>query len=63
MLLLLDTHALIWLDQDHPSLGPEARASAAFTTSQPDVNLAVPVGLNWNEHSFLSAVTTTGMVS
>ncbi len=24
------------------------------------VNEAVPVGLNWNEHSFGSATTTTG---
>ena len=24
------------------------------------VNLAVPTGLNWNEHSFGSAITVTG---
>lgn len=34
MLLLLDTHALIWLDQDHPSLGPEARARADLALQQ-----------------------------
>ncbi len=27
-LILLDTHALIWLDQDHPALGPTARERA-----------------------------------
>jgi PIN domain nuclease of toxin-antitoxin system len=27
-LILLDTHALIWLDQDDPALGGKARASA-----------------------------------
>ena len=34
MLLLLDTHAMIWLDQDHPSLGPEARARADLALQQ-----------------------------
>jgi hypothetical protein len=28
MFVLLDTHALIWLDQDNPAPGPEARKSA-----------------------------------
>jgi len=28
--------------------------------SQEEVKLAVPVGLNWNEHSAGSAITTTG---
>ena len=28
--------------------------------SQPVVNFSVPVILNWNEHSFGSAVTVTG---
>ena len=34
MLLLLDTHALIWLDQDHPSHAPEARARAELALQQ-----------------------------
>ena len=28
--------------------------------SQDEVNLDVPTGLNWNEHSSGSAITTTG---
>ena len=28
MIVLLDTHVLIWLDQNHPALGPEARKCA-----------------------------------
>jgi PIN domain nuclease of toxin-antitoxin system len=34
MLLLLDTHVLIWLDQDHPSLGPKARTRADLALQQ-----------------------------
>ena len=34
MFVLLDTHALIWLDQDHPSLGPEARKRADAALQQ-----------------------------
>ncbi len=34
MTILLDTHALIWLDQDDPNLGPEARKRADATLQQ-----------------------------
>ena len=34
MLILLDTHALIWLDQDDPSLGAEARKRADLAIQQ-----------------------------
>ena len=34
MFVLLDTHALIWLDQNHPSLGPEARKRADVALQQ-----------------------------
>jgi PIN domain nuclease of toxin-antitoxin system len=34
MFVLLDTHALIWLDQDDPSLGIEARKHADFALHQ-----------------------------
>ena len=34
MFVLLDIHALIWLDQDHPSLGPEARKRADAALQQ-----------------------------
>ena len=34
MFVLLDTHVLIWLDQDHPSLGPEARKRADIALQQ-----------------------------
>jgi PIN domain nuclease of toxin-antitoxin system len=30
----VDTHAFIWLDQDHPSLGPEARKPADVALQQ-----------------------------
>ena len=34
MTVLLDTHALIWLDQDDPNLGPEARKRADLALQQ-----------------------------
>ena len=34
MFVLLDTHALIWLDQDDPSLGAEARKRADLALQQ-----------------------------
>jgi len=34
MLILLDTHALIWLDQDDPSLGAEARKRTDLALQQ-----------------------------
>ena len=34
MIVLLDTHALIWLDQDSSTLGPEARKSADLALQQ-----------------------------
>ncbi len=34
MLILLDTHALIWLDQDDPALGSEARKRADLALQQ-----------------------------
>lgn len=34
--------------------------SAVLAMSQEVVNFEVPTGLNWNEHSSGSAVTTTG---
>jgi len=34
MLTLLDTHALIWLDQDDPALGSEARKRADLALQQ-----------------------------
>jgi hypothetical protein len=34
MYALLDTHVLIWLDQDHPSLGAEARKRADLALQQ-----------------------------
>ena len=34
MFVLLDTHALIWLDQDHPSLGSDARKRADAALQQ-----------------------------
>lgn len=34
MFVLLDTHVLIWLDQDDPALGPEARKSADAALQQ-----------------------------
>jgi PIN domain nuclease of toxin-antitoxin system len=34
MTALLDTHALIWLDQDDPNLGPEARKRADLALQQ-----------------------------
>ena len=34
--------------------------SAVLAMSQEVVNFEVPTGLNWNEHSAGSAVTTTG---
>lgn len=33
-MLVLDTHALIWLDQDHPSLGAQARQQADLALQQ-----------------------------
>jgi PIN domain nuclease of toxin-antitoxin system len=34
MTVLLDTHTLIWLDQDEPNLGPEARKRADAALQQ-----------------------------
>jgi len=34
MFVLLDTHALIWLDQDNPALGPKARNLADLALQQ-----------------------------
>jgi PIN domain nuclease of toxin-antitoxin system len=34
MSVLLDTHVLIWLDQDDPALGPKARKSADAALQQ-----------------------------
>ncbi|NOU23806.1 MAG: type II toxin-antitoxin system VapC family toxin [Methyloglobulus sp.] len=34
MLILLDTHVLIWLDQDDPALGSEARKRADLALQQ-----------------------------
>ena len=34
---------------------------SALAMSQEEVNFAVPVGLNWNEHFSGSAVTVTGV--
>lgn len=36
---------------------------AVFATSQDEVKAEVPTGLDWNEHSAGSAVTTTGEVA
>jgi len=34
MFVVLDTHTLIWLDQDNPTLGPEARKLADLALQQ-----------------------------
>lgn len=51
-LILLDTHALIWLDQDDPALGPAARQRA--DTSLKDNCLAVSAISFW-ETAMLAA--------
>ena len=45
------------------SYGTPRRTSVDLATSQDEVNFEVPTGLNWNEHSAGSAVTTTGAAS
>ncbi len=38
--VLLDTHALIWLDQDDPNLGPEARKRADLALQQGQLSVS-----------------------
>lgn len=44
-LILLDTHALIWLDQDDPALGPVARQRASVALQ--DKTLAISAISFW----------------